>query len=185
LVRQVRLPDNRQLLLSDTVGFIDRLPHALVAAFRATREEVADADLLLHVLDAAAADRERRREAVRHVLADMGALEVPLIEVFSKIDRLSDEERRRLSDLNPGTVSISATERIGLDGLIDRVASRVELDVRRITATFDANSSKDRETIGRIYRQGRVLAHETSDGRVSIVADVPRRLLERLNARAS
>jgi GTP-binding protein HflX len=185
LVRQVRLPDNRQLLLSDTVGFIDRLPHALVAAFRATLEEVADADLLLHVIDAAAADRDRRREAVRHVLADMGALEVPLIEVFSKIDRLSDDERRRLADLNPDAVSISATERIGLDGLIDRVASRVELDVRRITATFDANSSTDRETIGRIYRHGRVLAHETSDGRVSIVADVPRRLLERLNARAS
>jgi 50S ribosomal subunit-associated GTPase HflX len=115
----------------------------------------------------------------------MGALEVPLIEVFSKIDRLSDEERRRVSDLNPDAISISSTERIGLDRLIDRVASRVELDVRRITATFDASSSKDRETIDRIYRQGRVLAHETSDGRVSIVADIPRRLLERLNTRAS
>src|ERR1051325_2070442 len=65
LVRQVRLPDSRELLVSDTVGFIDRLPHALVAAFRATLEEVADADLVLHVIDASAADRDRRGNAVR------------------------------------------------------------------------------------------------------------------------
>ena len=65
LVRQVRLPDSRELLVSDTVGFIDRLPHALVAAFRATLEEVAEADLVLHVIDASAADRERRMAAVR------------------------------------------------------------------------------------------------------------------------
>ena len=65
LVRQVRLPDNRELLVSDTVGFIDRLPHALVAAFRATLEEVADADLVLHVIDAAAPDRDRRMRAVQ------------------------------------------------------------------------------------------------------------------------
>ena len=65
LVRQVRLPDSRELLVSDTVGFIDRLPHALVAAFRATLEEVAEADLVLHVIDAAAADRDRRIAAVR------------------------------------------------------------------------------------------------------------------------
>ena len=65
LVRQVRLPDRRELLVSDTVGFIDRLPHALVAAFRATLEEVAEADLLLHVIDASSPDRERRMDAVR------------------------------------------------------------------------------------------------------------------------
>src|SRR6185369_5508538 len=84
LIRQVRLPDNRELLVSDTVGFIDRLPHALVAAFRATLEEVAAADLVLHVTDAAAPDRERRMAAVRHVLEDVGALEVPTVEVYNK-----------------------------------------------------------------------------------------------------
>ena len=73
LVRQVRLPDSRELLVSDTVGFIDRLPHALVAAFRATLEEVADADLVLHVIDASAPDRDRRMAAVRSVLDEVGA----------------------------------------------------------------------------------------------------------------
>src|SRR5712692_6225916 len=82
LVRQVRLPDSRELLVSDTVGFIDRLPHALVAAFRATLEEVADADLILHVIDASALDRDRRMAAVRQVLDEVGAIDVPLIEVY-------------------------------------------------------------------------------------------------------
>src|ERR671939_628757 len=73
LVRQVRLPDRRELLVSDTVGFIDRLPHALVAAFRATLEEVAEADLALHVIDASTPERERHMAAVRRVLEEVGA----------------------------------------------------------------------------------------------------------------
>ena len=87
LVRQVRLPDRRELLVSDTVGFIDRLPHALVAAFRATLEEVAEADLALHVIDAASPERERHMTAVRRVLEEVGAADVP-------IDRRLQQDRR-------------------------------------------------------------------------------------------
>src|ERR687895_2639209 len=79
LLRQVRLPDRRELLISDTVGFIDRLPHALVAAFRATLEEVAEADLALHVIDAGHPERERQIAAVRRVLEDVGAANVPVV----------------------------------------------------------------------------------------------------------
>src|ERR687893_2781995 len=78
LVRQVKLPDQRELLVSDTVGFIDRLPHALVAAFRATLEEVADAELILHVIDSCAPDRDRRMAAGRAVLGEGRALEVAM-----------------------------------------------------------------------------------------------------------
>src|SRR5687768_11707010 len=85
LVRQVRLPDQRELLVSDTVGFIDRLPHALVAAFRATLEEVAEADLVLHVIDAASADRERQVSAVRKVLDEVGAGDVALVDILNKV----------------------------------------------------------------------------------------------------
>ena len=98
LVRRVRLPDRRELLLSDTVGFIDRLPHALVAAFRATLEEAADADLLLHVIDAAQPERERMIAAVMRVLEEVGALEVPRLEVYNKVDQL----RRRRAPPPPG-----------------------------------------------------------------------------------
>jgi GTPase len=180
LVRQVRLPDSRELLVSDTVGFIDRLPHALVAAFRATLEEVAEADLVLHVIDAAAPDRDRRMTAVHQVLEEVGALDVPLIDVYNKIDQLTPDERRRLQEQDPSTVCISAIERQGIDELIETVASRLELDVRRVTAVFDPQDERDRDRIGRLYRHGRVVVHETRDGQVSIVADVPRRLLPAL-----
>src|SRR5436305_11408911 len=135
LVRQVRLPDSRELLVSDTVGFIDRLPHALVAAFRATLEEVADADLVLHVIDAAAPDRDRRIAAVREVMEEVGATEVPMIDVYNKCDALTVDEKRRLQEQDPAALCVSALQRQGIDELIDTVASRLALDVTRVTLT--------------------------------------------------
>lgn len=184
LLRQVRLPDSRELLVSDTVGFIDRLPHALVAAFRATLEEVAEADLVLHVIDAAAPDRDRRMAAVRTVLEEVGALDVPLLDVYNKSDQLTSDQRRRLSDMDPSSVSISALTGEGLDDLIGTIASRLELDIRRVTLSFNPDSDTDRERIGRVYRHGRVLDHEVRDGRVTLVADIPRRLLGWVGAAA-
>jgi GTP-binding protein HflX len=181
LVRQLRLPDSRELLVSDTVGFIDRLPHALVAAFRATLEEVAAADLILHVIDAAAADRDRRMTAVQQVLEEVGAIDVPLVEIYNKCDELNPDERRRLQEQDPAALLVSALRREGIDELIETIASRLALDVRRVTFTFDPDAAADRERIARLYRHARVLVHEARDGRVSIVADVPRRLLARLD----
>lgn len=184
LVRQVRLPDRRELLLSDTVGFIDRLPHALVAAFRATLEEVAEADLVLHVIDAAAPDRERRVAAVRRVLEEVDAQEVPLIEVYNKCDEIEPAERLRLQEADATALCISALHREGLDDLLDTVASHLSLDVTRVTLSFDPDEPGDRERIARVYRHARVLEHEVRDGRVSIVADVPRRLVAHLQPAA-
>src|SRR5204863_7921000 len=115
LVRQLRLPDSRELLVSDTVGFIDRLPHALVAAFRATLEEVAEADLILHVIDASAPDRDRRIAAVRQVLQDVGVADVPIVDIFNKCDRLTPPERRRLEASDAAQLCVSALTREGLD----------------------------------------------------------------------
>jgi GTP-binding protein HflX len=92
--RRVRLPDRRDLLISDTVGFIDRLPHTLVAAFRATLEQVAEADLVLHVIDAGSIDRDRRVAAVERVLSEVEAAEVPRLDVFNKCDLLGPDELR-------------------------------------------------------------------------------------------
>jgi GTPase len=184
LIRQVRLPDSRELLVSDTVGFIDRLPHALIAAFRATLEETADADLVLHVIDAAASDRERRMNAVRQVLEEVGALDVPMLEVYNKCDALTPDERRRLQDQDPSALCISALTGQGMDELLETITSRLALDVVRVTLTFDPGSPGDRERIARVYRHARVVLHETRDGQVSIVADVPRRLLARLGSLA-
>ena len=181
LVRQVRLPDNRELLVSDTVGFIDRLPHALVAAFRATLEETADADLVLHVIDASAPDRDRRMNAVRSVLDEVGAIEVPMLEVYNKCDALTPDERRRLQEQDPSALLISSLTRQGIDELVETITSRLALDVVRVTLTFDPDNDADRERIARVYRHARVVLHEAREREVSIVADVPRRLLNRLS----
>ena len=182
LVRQVRLPDRRELLMSDTVGFIDRLPHALVAAFRATLEETAEADLILHIIDAAAPDRERRIAAVRQVLEEVDATDVPLVDVYNKCDALTPDERRRLTDLDPSAPCISALTGEGVDEIVDTMTSRLALDVRRVTLTFDPDDAGDRDRIARLYRHGYVVLHETRAGRVSIVADVPRRFADRLSS---
>ena len=180
LVRRVRLPDNRELLMSDTVGFIDRLPHALVAAFSATLEEVAEADLILHVIDAGSPDRERQVAAVHRVLEEVGASDVPMVVVYNKIDTISADERRRLRVGDPASALISATEGTGADELLQMIASRLALDTRRVTITFDADKEFDRQQIGRLYRVARVISHVATNGRVTIEADVPRRFIERL-----
>ena len=180
LVRRVRLPDNRELLVSDTVGFIDRLPHALVAAFSATLEEVAEADLILHVIDAGSPERERQVAAVKRVLEEVGASDVPMVAVYNKIDTISADERRRLRDADPAAALISATMGTGAGELLQMMASRLALDTRRVTITFDSEKEFDRQQIGRLYRVARVISHVATNGRVVIEADVPRRFIERL-----
>jgi GTP-binding protein HflX len=177
LVRQVALPDNRQLLLSDTVGFIDRLPHTLVAAFRATLEETADADLVLHVIDAANPERDRQMAAVTRVLEEVGALEVPRVEVYNKVDMLSADERRRLQDADPSALLISAVSGEGIDDLLDSVAAKLALDQERITIELDLADRAQADKLAWLYRHATVHSHATMGDRATLEADVPRRLL--------
>jgi GTP-binding protein HflX len=181
LVRQVSLPDRRQLLLSDTVGFIDRLPHTLVAAFRATLEQVAEADRVLHVIDAASPDRDRHVDAVLRVLEEVGAAGVTRLDVFNKCDLLEAGEADRLQRSQPEALCISALKRKGRGEIVDALAKTLELDTRRVTLEFDSDSAEDRETIARVYRHARVLSHVDHEGRIAIEADVPRRVLTRVS----
>jgi GTP-binding protein HflX len=180
LVRRVQLPDSRELLVSDTVGFIDRLPHALVAAFSATLEEVAEADLILHVIDAGSSERDKQMAAVHRVLEEVGAADVAMVPVYNKIDMISADERRRLRDADPAAALISAVTGAGAAELLQMMASRLALDTRRVTITFDSGKEFDRQQIGRLYRVARVISHVATNGRVVIEADVPRRFIERL-----
>jgi GTP-binding protein HflX len=178
LVRKVKLPDRRELLVSDTVGFIDRLPHSLVAAFRATLEEVAAADLLLHVIDASNPERDHQVAAVRNVLSDVGAGAVPSIDVYNKCDRLDEAERTRIRLLHPGALCVSAATGEGRDELVAAMEGRLALDSAHVTLEFDTGEA-DRERIAQLYRVGRVLRHVSTDGHVFIEAEVPRRVLDR------
>jgi GTP-binding protein HflX len=180
LVRRVKLQDRRELLISDTVGFIDRLPHALVAAFRATLEETAEADLVLHVIDAASPERDRHMAAVTRVLEEVGATEVPRIEVFNKADLLSPDERRRLIEADRSAVLISAITGEGCDDLLETIASRLSLDQQRVSLEFDLSTEVDRDRLAWLYRNASVHSQVTMGDRAVIEADVPRRLLDRV-----
>ena len=178
LVRQVRLPDSRELLVSDTVGFIDRLPHALVAAFRATLEETADADLVLHVIDASAPDRDRRDER--------GAQRARRGRRDRRADARGLQQVRRADAGRAAAAAGAGSVGAVISALTGRASmswSRPSPRASRSTSsasrsTFDPDSTADRERIARVYRHARVVLHETRDDQVSIVADVPRRLLE-------
>jgi GTP-binding protein HflX len=172
----VVLPNGWAILVTDTVGFLQRLPHGLVAAFRATLEEVSAADLLLHVIDASNPERDRQEAAVRSVLSEVDAANVPSVDVFNKCDRLDAAERARIRALHPGALCVSATTGEGRDDLIAAMEARLALDTARVTLELDAS---DGERIAQLYRVGRVLRHVSSDGRVSIDAEIPRRVLDR------
>ena len=178
LVRRVKLPDARQLLISDTVGFIDRLPHQLVAAFKATLEEVRSADVLLHVIDASADDRERRAEAVRAVLHEVGADTVPVIEVYNKMDLVAADEARHLRARHPDALFVSATRPGDRQAVIDRVTRRLSLDTERMTFQFNPDQEQDRRVLADLYRHARVVS-QRGTRRITVEADVPKRLATR------
>ena len=115
------MPDGRPILVSDTVGFIRKLPHTLVAAFRATLEAVREADLLIHVVDASHPEAGRQMEAVREVLGELDALDTPCVLALNKADRVPDPDRlRRLGRHIPseGWAACSALSRLGIDALL-------------------------------------------------------------------
>jgi GTP-binding protein HflX len=120
--RRLRFPHEREVIVTDTVGFIRDLPPELVAAFRATLEEISDASLLLHVVDASAPDFERRIAAVREVLRQIGMEATPELLVFNQIDRLEPEAARSIAARHGG-VPISALRRHGLTELVARADS--------------------------------------------------------------
>ncbi|MGH9384699.1 MAG: GTPase HflX [Vicinamibacterales bacterium] len=181
LVRRVAMPDRRELLLSDTVGFIDRLPHTLVAAFRATLEETADADLVLHVIDAANAERDRQIAAVTRVLEEIGALGVPRIEVYNKIDQLSPDEQRRVRENDPSAALISARRGDGCADLLETVAARLALDQQQISIEVDLSDPAGAARLAWIYRHGTVHSQVSMGDRAVLEVEMPRRLVPLLS----
>jgi GTP-binding protein HflX len=179
VMRRVKLADARQMLLTDTVGFIDRLPHQLIAAFHATLEEVTEADLLVHVMDAAAPDRERRSAAVRSVLAEVEASQVPVLEVFNKIDLLDGPALAGLTASHPEAICVSARGQAGRTELLRAMTDHLSMDAERVHLELDGSRERDRRLVAELYRHATVVSHVTDADRMSIDADVPRRLLPR------
>ena len=185
LVREARLHDGQRVMLSDTVGFIDRLPHTLVAAFHATLEEVVEADLLLHVVDASSEDGERQAGAVRTVLEEIGASAVPVITVYNKADLLDGAATDRLPRGEDAGVVVSARTGEGLGTLREAMAGRLGLELRRVRLEFDAGSERDRARMARLSRLGRVLERRHVGDVVSLDIELPRRVLQQVTAGTS
>lgn len=175
--RKLQLPSHQMVVLSDTVGFIKKLPHQLVASFRSTLDEVKEADLLLHLIDAGHPHMQEQMEAVEIVLAEIDAAETPRLNVFNKIDAVSDNQIERLRARYPSGVFISALKSEGIVDLIERIDEfvsssfvRVELDI-----PFDKGSM-----VEKVHRIGRVISEEHSSQGTRIVAYIPQKSLGEL-----
>ncbi|HEX2904506.1 MAG TPA: GTPase HflX [Jatrophihabitans sp.] len=163
-VRRTETEDGRVYTLSDTVGFVRHLPHQLVEAFRSTLEEVAAADLILHVVDAADDDPEAQIRAVREVLADIDALGVPEQIVFNKIDAADAETQLRLRTLVPDAVFVSARTGAGLAELMQVIESRLPHPDQAIHALIPYTRG---DLVARIHAEGEVDSEDhTGDGTV-------------------
>ncbi|MHC4925262.1 MAG: GTPase HflX [Planctomycetota bacterium] len=162
--RSWSLPGNKRVFLSDTVGFLRELPHRLVASFRATLAETLDADLLLHIVDAAHPDAEVQRDAVNTVLREIGADELPTLLVLNKIDAVKD--RITLEVLRQGardTVAVSAKSGEGLESLAEAVMRFVEREYEEVDLVVGAG---DGRTLAWIASRGNVLSEEFEGVRV-------------------
>ena len=150
--RRLNLPGGETVLLSDTVGFVRKLPHQLVEAFRSTLDEVVDADLLVHVVDASADDPREQMAAVRSVLEEIGAAEVPELLAFNKSDIAP--EGKRLADRHPGSVLLSAVTGEGVDALGTAIAERLRAlaQVVELVVPYERG-----DVLAAVHREGEVL----------------------------
>jgi GTP-binding protein HflX len=122
----VRFPEEREIILSDTVGFIQELPPELRRAFQATLEELADSDLLLHCIDASDPRRDQKIAAVEGILADLKLLDIPCLRVYNKSDLIDPDERSALNGSNGKTsLTVSARTRDNLDAVLDGIERSV------------------------------------------------------------
>jgi len=184
--RAVELEDGVRVLLTDTVGFIRKLPHHLVASFRATLEAALEADLLLHVIDASHPRWEEQKSVVEEVLADLGADDRPTLLLFNKVDRLTHEEeaalRVRVSAIVPQPALFGSTvEPGGMDELRERLAEEYRASHPRVRLRIPV---VDGEALAAVYREGEVLRREEHDSVIDVVARLPLPVLGRLQRRA-
>jgi len=176
-VRAVALPSGRRALLSDTVGFIRDLPPGLVAAFRATLEEVQEAAMILHVTDISSPLHAEQDEEVRKVLAELGLAERPRLQVFNKIDRLEQDVRRGLKN-SPRAVFVSALTGEGLEELCAQLDKLLPGDRPvRVALRFSSTDGRRRALV---HERGRVLQEEFRDGVLWIEAELPASVAQEL-----
>jgi GTP-binding protein HflX len=173
--RRVALPGGNEILLSDTVGFIQKLPTGLVAAFRATLEEIVEADLILHVVDITHPNAQQQAAIVDETLAELGADQIPQLVVMNKIDRLEDPDQA-IEELAqyPNTLAISAATGYGVEALLNRIDGVLQLTRTRLTLLIPYDRG---DLVSALYQQATVEeeSHEATGTRLKV--HVPKHLL--------
>jgi len=174
--RRLSLPGGETVYLSDTVGFVRKLPHQLVEAFKSTLDVVVDADLLVHVVDGSAVDVQGNIDAVRSVLREIGADEVPELLVFNKADLTP--EAGRLAERYPGAVAISAATGEGIDDLLGVIGDRIRAltQVTELLIPFDRG-----DMLAAVHREGQVLVEQAEEGGIRVRARLEPGSIGRLN----
>ena len=161
--RRLVLPGGEPVLVTDTVGFVRKLPHQLVEAFRSTLDELVEADLLVHVVDVSSPDPESQIRAVRDVLAEIGAQDVPELIAFNKADKLDDDgeddfdKLARLRQRYPGSVVLSAATGDGIDDLLTFLSERLRALFRVVELVVPYDRG---DIVAAIHRHGEVLSEE-------------------------
>ncbi len=181
-VRRAQTPDGRLYTLSDTVGFVRHLPHQLVEAFRSTLEEVAEADLVLHVVDVSHPDPEGQISAVRHVFADIpGAMDVPEVIVLNKADVADPAVVARLRSREVHSVVVSAHTGEGIDELLALIADQLP----RPGVAVDVVIPYDRgDLVNRVHTEGEIEAEQHTERGTALRAKVDAALAAELQAAA-
>ncbi|MGO1854378.1 MAG: HflX GTPase family protein, partial [Microbacteriaceae bacterium] len=172
-VRRSATDDGRVYTFTDTVGFVRNLPHQLVEAFRSTLEEVADADIVLHVVDGSHPDPSGQLQTVRDVMGDVGARELPEIVVFNKADLIADDDRLVLQGLEPKAHFVSSRSGEGIDGLraaIDEALPMPAVEVRALVP-YDRG-----DLIAAVHETGILNSAEHGEQGTEIHAHVSERL---------
>jgi GTP-binding protein HflX len=181
-VRRSQTPDGREFTIADTVGFVRDLPHQLVAAFASTLEEAAEADLILHVVDAAHPDPEGQIQAVRTVLADVpGAADVREILVLNKCDAAPADALARLRARREVTVEVSALTGAGMQELLETIGRELPEPAERVSLTVPYSRG---DLLAEAHRSGTVLSELHGEDGTEIVALVEPSLAARLRAAA-
>jgi GTP-binding protein HflX len=176
-LRHLKVPSKREVLLSDTVGFIRNLPHTLVSAFRATLEEVQRASLLIEVSDATTPGAAEQHEQVEEVLRELESQNKPRLHVMNKIDLLSDTQRDSLIDLE-SVIHVSATKGNGLDRLLVRIDQMIEQDpVSRARLCVPQSDGK---ALAAIDARAVVLGREYRDDYVELEVNAPESVLRQM-----
>ena len=174
--RKVNLPQKQQILLSDTVGFIKKLPHQLVEAFKATLEEVLEADLLLHVIDVSHPEAEAQIAAVNVVLEELDATDIPMFMVLNKTDRLKNEDGLRiLKSQYPDALPISAQRGDGIADLMDALARRFGEQGMNLSFSIPYTEG---QALDLLYKHGTVLDTEYAAEAVHVNVRLPNRYLK-------